>query len=131
MEEPELSTECEILRVKIKLKGRCTLLVCCYYHPHTEDIESMKAFAESAHHTSNTNNAIIIAGGDFSLPGWHWPTKMLKKGSPSPNIHRKFMDDISDLGWEHMVQEPASGENFLDLFLMNHPNLVPRTETLP
>ena len=131
MEEPELSTECEILWVKIILKGCCTLLVCCYYHPHTEDIESMKAFAESAHSASNTNNAIIIAGSDFNVPGWHRPTKMLKKGSPSPNIHCKFMDDINDLGWEQMVQEPAKGESFLDLFLMNHPNLVPRTETLP
>ena len=41
------------------------------------------------------------------------------------------MDDINDLGWEQMVQEPSSEENFLDLFLTNHPNLVPRTETLP
>lgn len=41
------------------------------------------------------------------------------------------MDDINDLGWEQMVQESTREENFLDLFLMNHPNLVPRTETLP
>lgn len=41
------------------------------------------------------------------------------------------MDDVNDLGWEQMVEEPTRGENFLDLFLTNHPNLVPRTETIP
>ena len=30
-----------------------------------------------------------------------------------------------------MVQDPTRGENYLDLFLTNHPNLVPRTEILP
>ena len=88
-------------------------------------------FAESAHRASNINNAIIVAGGDFNLSGWHWPTKTLKKGSPSPSIHREFMDDINDVGWEQMVQDPTRGENYLDLFLTNHPNLVPRTEILP
>ena len=126
---PELTTDCEILWVKVKLQGRRKLLVCCFYHPHTEVSNSMKAFA--AHRASNINNAIIVAGGDFNLPGWHWPTKTLKKGSPSPSIHRKFMDDINDVGWEQMVQDPTRGEKYLDLFMTNHPNLVPRTEVLP
>ena len=82
----------------------------------------MKAFAESAHRASNINNAVIVAGG---------ANQDLKKGSPSPSIHRKFMDDINDVGWEQMVQDPMRGENYLDLFLTNHPNLVPRTEVLP
>ena len=107
LEMLKLTTDCEIMWMKVKLQGRRTLLVCCFYHPHTEDANSMKAFAESAHHASNINNAIIIAGGDSNLPGWHWPTKTLKKGSHSPSIHRKFMDDINDVGWEQMVQEPT------------------------
>ncbi|XP_076434604.1 uncharacterized protein LOC143274619 [Babylonia areolata] len=42
-----------------------------------------------------------------------------------------FMDAINDVGWEQMVMEPTKESNTLDLFLTNHPNLVPRTETLP
>ena len=72
LEMPELTTDCEILWVKVKLQGRRTLLVCCFYHPHTEASYSMKAFAESAHRVSNINNAKIVAGGYFNLPGWHW-----------------------------------------------------------
>jgi hypothetical protein len=67
-EEPELSTDCEALWVKIKLRGRRALLVCSFYHPHTENAESLKAFAGSAHRASNINNAIIVVGGDFNLP---------------------------------------------------------------
>ena len=72
----------------------------------------MKGFAESVYRASNTNNALIVAGRDFNLPGWHWPTKTLKKGFLSPNIHRKFMDDINDVGWEQMVQDPTRGDNY-------------------
>ena len=35
------------------------------------------------------------------------------------------MDDINDVGWEQMVQDPTKGENYLELFVTNHPNLVP------
>ncbi|XP_076448236.1 uncharacterized protein LOC143284959 [Babylonia areolata] len=131
-EMPELSAGYENLWVEIKMKGRCTLLVCCFYHPHTEYTESMNAFVKSAPLASHSyKNTIIVAGGDFNLPGWHWPTKTLKKGCPKPEIHRQFMHAIDDVGWEQMVMEPTEGNNTMDLFLTNHPNLVPRTETLP
>ena len=129
-EMPELSAGYENLWVKINMKGRRTLLVCCFYHP--QYAESMDTFEKSARLASNTHrNAIIVAGGDFNLPGWHWPTKTLKKGCPKPEIHQQFMYTINDVGWEQMVMEPTRGSNTLDLFLTNHPNLVPRTETLP
>ena len=67
----------------------------------------------------------------FYLPGWHWPSKTLKMGCKKPEIHHQIMDTINDIGWDQMVMEPTKGENTLDLFLTNHPNLIPRTETLP
>ena len=41
------------------------------------------------------------------------------------------MDNINGVGWEQMMQEPTIGDNYLDMFMTNHPNLVPRTEVLP
>ena len=41
------------------------------------------------------------------------------------------MDDIHGVGWEQMVQDHTRGEIYLDLFMTNQPNLVPRTELLP
>ena len=130
-EEPELATDCEILWCKIKLRGCRSLLVGCFYHPHTHNTDSMKAFVDSAHRAATTRNATVILGGDFNLPGWHWPTKTLKAGAPYPIVHRAFMDTVNDLGWEQVVPVPTRGENFLDLFLTDHPTLVQRTENLP
>ena len=129
-EEPELQTECEILWIKIKIKGRRNLLVCCFYHPHTEYLDSMNNFLESARRASSCENAIIVMGGDFNLPGWDWSSKTLKKTS-YPKIHHDFRDGVESLGFDQMVDKPTRGENFLDLFLTNQPNLVHRIENLP
>ena len=90
----------------------------------------MDNFITSIRRAANNENAIIVIGGDFNLPGWDWRSKTLKKNN-HPTIHREFRDNILELGFEQMIQNPTRGENFLDLFLINNPNLVPRTETLP
>ena len=41
--------------------------------------------------SSRTNN-IVLAAGDFNLPGWDWKTKSLKFGCPYPNLYIKFAD---------------------------------------
>ena len=130
-EDPELAKDSEILWCRIKLRGCHSLLVGCFYHPHTHNTDSMKAFVDSTHLAATTRNATVILSGDFHLPGWHWPTKTLKAGAPYPIVHRTFMDTVNDLGWEQVVPVPTRGENFLDLFLTDHPNLVQRTENLP
>ena len=118
--KPELATNlCEVIWVRIELKGRQTLLTCSFYYPHTGDRGSIKAFDESTHMASRTNNTSIVVGEDFNLPGWHWPIKTLKKGTPYPQLHRKFMDDIQDMGLEQIVQEPTRGDSVPDLFLTN------------
>ena len=129
-EEPSLATDCEILWVKIKLKGRRTLLISCFYHPETKLRNSMTNFLDSARRASKTENAIIVIGGDFNLPAWDWKSKTLKKTN-QVEIHNIFKDGIEDLGLEQMVEEPTRGKNILDLFLTNQPNLVPRVEVTP
>ena len=79
-EVPELHMGYENIWVKVKIQGRRTLLLSCFYHPHTGYTESMQAFVKSASTASlHYPNAIIVAGGDFNLPGWNWTTKTLKK----------------------------------------------------
>ena len=129
-EEPELITHCEILWVKLKLKGRRNLLVSCFYHPHTHMKDSLENFLESARRAVSNQNATIIIGGDFNFPGWDWHSKTLKSTN-YPALHHSFKDGIEELGLEVMVREPTRGQNFLDLFLTNHPSLVTRTENLP
>ena len=128
--EPELATDCEILWVRIKEKGRRSILVSSFYHPHTHMQDSIKNFLESARRATTHQNATIIIGGDFNLPAWDWKTGLLKPTS-LPNIHREFKDGIDGIGLVQMVQEETRGPNILDLYLTNQPSLVARVETTP
>ena len=126
----ELSTNCEIIWVKIKVRGRRTLYLCCYYRCKTSDKESYEQFERSVERASRIPNADIVIGGDFNFPGWDWSTLTLKPGSPEVELHYRFRDFLHDQGMEQMVTEPSRGENTLDLFITNNPNLVPRVEVV-
>ena len=130
-EVTELSVpDCELIWVKIKIKGRRQLLVASYYRPHTKDEPSLDQFAASARRAATTNATIII-GGDLNFPAFDWSTKMLKSTSSYPALHYKFLDLIQDLGLEQLVTFPTRGDNTLDLFLTNYPSLVPRVQGAP
>ncbi|XP_076448293.1 uncharacterized protein LOC143285011 [Babylonia areolata] len=85
-------------------------------------ISTRRAVATGAH---------IVIGGDFNFPVMDWVNVRLKFTSRYPTLHHKFIDTIQDLGLEQMVTFPTRGENTLDLFLPNHPSLVPRVESMP
>ncbi|XP_076439138.1 uncharacterized protein LOC143278011 [Babylonia areolata] len=130
-EVEELSVDgCELLWVKIKLKGRKQLLIAAYYRPKTSDAISLMKFETSIQRVTSTN-AIVIIGGDFNFPSFDWPTKTLKSPARCVEIHNQFLDLINDAGYEQLVTFPTRGENTLDLFLTSHPSLVPRIEPLP
>ena len=69
---PELETDCEIVWVRVKIRGQHSLLICSFYRPNVSDAPSLEAFYESLGRAAATQNSIIIAGGDFNLPGWDW-----------------------------------------------------------
>ncbi|KAI8516360.1 hypothetical protein Bbelb_049410 [Branchiostoma belcheri] len=127
----ETSLETEIVWAKVKLRGKRDLLIGSYYRPHEGLEDSLREMAESARLACQSSNAIVVLGGDFNLSDWNWEEKVLKPGSSYPNIHRQFMDIISDLGMEQIVEKPTRGENTLDIIVTNHPSLFPRVEIVP
>ncbi|KAL8610878.1 hypothetical protein ACOMHN_056733 [Nucella lapillus] len=130
-EVEELSVEgCELIWVKISLKGRRKLLVAAYYRPKASDEISLRKFETSIQRVMATNATIII-GGDFNLPSIDWSTKTLKSPAKCVEIHNQFLDLMNDAGYEQLVTFPTRGENTLDIFLTSHPSLVPRIEPLP
>ncbi|KAI8479428.1 hypothetical protein Bbelb_428470 [Branchiostoma belcheri] len=129
--ETSLDRNCEIVWAKVKLRGKRDLLIGSYYRPHEGLEDSLREMAESARLACQSSNAIVVLGGDFNLPDWNWEENVLKPGSSYPNIHRQFMDIISDLGMEQIVEKPTRGENTLDIIVTNHPSLFPRVEIVP
>ena len=121
---------CEILWIKIKVKGSRDLLLASYYRPDAGDGPSVEAFNESLKFATRTNCAIFV-GGDLNFPGFEWSSGSIKKNSPYPTLHQYFLDTISDHGLEQLVDKPTRENNTLDLLLTNSPSLVPRVEIIP
>jgi len=66
-----------------------------------------------------------------NLPSFDWTTCSLKTPSVYPKLHTKFLDLLNDHGLQQMVTFPTRESNTLDLFVTNHPTLVPRVEGVP
>jgi hypothetical protein len=128
--ENDLETECEMVWVKVDLKGSKTLHICGYYRPHLEDEQSHESFKESVNRLNGNNSHIWIAG-DFNYPGADWKDKTLKPGCKLPGLHQDFMNFLDDQGLEQLVQEPTRGENTLDLCITNNPTNINRTNVIP
>ena len=119
---PELEVEdCELLWVRVKLKGRCTLYLYAYYRPNVADETSLRKRGQSLERASQSSSP--HRGVDFNFPGWDWQTTTptLKPRAPYPGLHHDFHDLINDHGLEQLVREPTREDNTLDLYLTNLP----------
>ena len=128
---PELSTDCEIVWARVKLLGRKTLYVCCYYRPDDGDEVILVRLGESLDRAARIPNAYIMMGGDCNFPSWDWPIMTLKPKPVYTRLHKDFIDMMHDHGLEQLVMEPTRLDNTLDLLLTNCPHLVPRVEVIP
>ena len=130
-EEPDLSREnCEIIWVRVKSKGRRSLLIGAYYRRYVGDEASLRALSQSAEKACKSRTAIVLLGGDFNFPGWDWGSMTPKKGTPYPKLHHLFVATIRDLGLKQIVDKPTKEDNTLDLICTNFPDMIPRVETL-
>ena len=67
---PELEVEdCELLWVRVKLKGRRTLYLRAYYRPNVADETSLRKLGQSLERASQLPEAHLLIGGDFNFPG--------------------------------------------------------------
>ena len=127
----ELQEDCELIWVRLKLQGRKSLYVCAYYRPDVADESSLKLFNASLTRASSIQNAHLIVAGDLNFPSWNWKQMKMKPSPTCPRLHNIFIDMLSDLGMEQLVEEPTRRDNTLDLVITNTPHLIPRVEILP
>ena len=129
---PELEVQdCEMTWVCVKLQGRRSLYVSAYYRPDKSDEKSLAGLRASLDKASGIQNSMLLIGGDFNAPGIDWRTTSLKPKCPYPNLHNELLSIFNDNGLEQMITEPTRKENTLDLFVTNHPQLIPKTEIIP
>ena len=127
----ELQTDCEIIWCKLELVGHKVIYLTSYYNPKTSNEESYRQFEISMNHATSIKNAVLIAAGDFNLPGWDWKANQLKPKTQHVNIHHKCTDILDDHGLIQLVEEPTRGTNILDLITTIYPESFRRTEVMP
>ena len=133
-EQPQFHTNCEILWVKLELKGRKPLYVASYYKPKENDKVSSEELSQSlAMVNSKVKGSQIWVLGDFNYPGLTWPnsTPIIKHDCQYKTLYDDFLTMIDDNSLVQMVDITTRGENTLDLFLTNNPTFVSKVTTIP
>ncbi|KAL8617802.1 hypothetical protein ACOMHN_044902 [Nucella lapillus] len=126
----ELETNCEIVWVKLGLKGRRSLYICSYYRPDVSQKASLQEFETSVQRAANIPNAMLMIGGDLNFPGWEWSTTTLKPHTKYVELHKQLAQIIDDNGLEQMVTVPTR-EDDCEIFLLKaaEPSLPTCTST--
>ena len=70
-------------------------------------------------------------GGDFNLPDINWEKAEITSHKNLKGLNQKFLDTFNDTGLRQIVDEPTRGENILDIFLTNCPDLVKSKNIIP
>ena len=131
-EQANLNTNCEIIWIKIEIKGSKPLFLASFYKPHELDTDSILELGKSLDLARNLKGTKLILG-DFNLPKLNWDsdhTPHLKVGLNTGPVYDKFLDIIDDHNLVQMVNEGTRNENILDLLTSNY-TLVNNVKIIP
>ncbi|XP_060567389.1 uncharacterized protein LOC132726133 [Ruditapes philippinarum] len=129
-EPVEVNTPCDILFQKIKCINKETLIIGSAYRPTNNDEEySRHLFKAISHICNKFKNATIWIAGDFNLPDINWSNNAINGHQYRKAINEQFLLLEPELGFTQIVDFPTRGDNILDLFLTNRPQLVNRCTT--
>ena len=125
-EQPQFQTDCELIWVKLEVKGTHPLFIGAFYRPNEEDLTSILELTRSLEDVQKHAKGNICLLGDFNFPNLTWPDNqpLLKPDFSLNTVYEKFLDLIEDFNFVQMVTEPTRQNNILDLFLCTNPTLV-------
>ncbi|MCG8045233.1 MAG: hypothetical protein JAY66_06065 [Candidatus Thiodiazotropha taylori] len=131
-EQPQLSTNCEIVWAKVQVVGAKPLLIAAYYRPSDQDQVSAEELEKSLALVDPSKQHVWVLG-DFNYPKLDWEDNqpILKPNCPNQEVYLDFVSTIDDNCLTQMVCEPTREGNILDLFLTNSPTLVDSVSVVP
>ena len=131
-EQPQLSTDFEIVWAKVQVVGAKPLLIAAYYRPSEHDQVSAEEFEKSLA-LIDTSKLHVWVLGDFNYPKLNWEENqpVLKQNCPNPEMYQDFVSALDDNYLTQMVCEPTRENNILDLFITNSPTLVDSVSVVP
>ncbi|KAL8581458.1 hypothetical protein ACOMHN_004343 [Nucella lapillus] len=132
VEQPELSTDCEILWAKLKLQNRKDLNVGCFYMPHRNkhDIEQLDKSINLLTQNSKKDCPIVLAG-DFNCPHINWINHTTHSTGKDNDIQQSLVDIMQSSTLTHVHHSPTRFMNILDLIFFSNPSLVKSSVSVP
>ena len=129
--QTELETDCEIVWVRVDVKGVKSLFVAGFYRPHAHDRESAQQLRDSINRITNRTKSHIWIAGDFNYPGIDWERNDIKASCPHPALHTDFLNLLDETSLTQVVKTATRDNNTLDLFLTSNSTLVNRVQIIP
>ena len=127
VEEPHLSTDCEIIWTSLKMRNCKTLYLSTVYRPPDSPIKVLEDIHDSINNVfkkpKGHPNAII--GSDFNLGDIDWHAEVPIPNSNSAQQSNKFLQLVQDFS----QTRPQSGK-ILDLLFSTFPNSVSCVSTV-
>ncbi|MEM7106546.1 MAG: reverse transcriptase family protein [Bacteroidota bacterium] len=116
--ESALFSNLEMVVVKI----RCfpsDIMLSCIYRPHATDVHLIKPIFNALDYVSRLGLPMLVAG-DFNAPDINWQIP----SAPTHLNQDEFLQTFIELSLTQLVRNPTRGENILDLFFTDEPDLV-------
>ncbi|KAL8622096.1 hypothetical protein ACOMHN_056581 [Nucella lapillus] len=132
VEQPELSTDCEILWAKLKLQNRKDLNVDCFYMPHRNkhDMEQLDKSLNLLTQNGKKYCPIVLAG-DFNCPHINWINHTTHSTGKDNDIQQSLVDITQSSTLTQVHHSPTRFMNILDLIFFSNPSLDKSSVSVP
>ncbi|KAL8593065.1 hypothetical protein ACOMHN_017991 [Nucella lapillus] len=122
-----------LVHIQTQKKSEPLILGSIYRTPSATSTQQMAEILRTLDTAKNNakSNGVIWIGGDLNLPDIEWETQQVVGHQNPMRVNRDFLDKINDMGLVQTNDKPTRGENILDIFCSNRPDLVTRSTTLP
>ena len=131
--EIPLDTDSEIVAASIPTTYTSKpIIVCSLYRPTDNNIDYTRDMCSTIRdlHTRFKDNIIWI-GGDSNLPDISWKSDSIEGHNYPATINQAYLDLVSDLGSQQIIDFPTRQQNILDIFITNRPSLICKSTSLP
>ena len=130
VEQPQYVTSCEIVWVKIQLRGNKDLYVGSFYMPH-RNIDTVRELEKSLELLDEKNDRHIVLCGDFNCPDVNWPTYTVNSKCQDSQIQQNLADVASSYNLTQVHESPTREDNLLDLIFTSVPSLIKSSVNTP
>ena len=126
------SPSTESIFCRINNKNNPPTIVGCVYRPPDNNTEICNTICnEILKLKTKFKKSVFWVGGDFNLPDIDWENSEIKGYNYKKEINERFLDTFNDAGLCQMIDKPTRGENTLDIFLTNCPDLIKSRNIVP